>query len=663
MENEITSTKIELEKKEKDLSRLNPDVLISICTEKFVEIDRVLSHCLFQNMAVVDRNIIVAIEGAKTNLQANAEKFLKMKRAIDLACIELDRRNFAKPLQQIGANLVDLRHALSAVQELINVLKKRISGSENTFWERFGFSVVEKLSELSHVLEDFITQFQPDFFHSAGLTIFFTERCLLHCTGSHPECANRLRWVMDGLKQNVVADAVLEYWTGVKYVYSERIANKFELCLGHSPDYVAKILAIMERMPDACKLFMSYRSSGSELPPIRPQVSNAVHAMISKMRFEVEPLYMYDVDTAISRGTNEASLAAVGCVLEAVDAVLNFQSMQAFCAIRPPGHHAGMQGKTPQSYSSGFCLFNNAAIGALYSNVRVLLFDFDVHHGNGTQEILSNRENVAFISTHVVGSGFYPNTGYQEGDATNVLNIPLRLDFTPEHYMKTFYEKIVPFIVKFKPELIMISAGFDARAGDLMLSDPAPKKEPAEIKDFANSAMASDTPTIDSSLLDNGVLHTINNEISIDPILGKRKFDEVKETDLPKLDAMDTQMAAFFGLDEDDDDDDEDFTEADALRDEQAALLADQEEDAKSEDSFDGLPSEFKTNIKSFIGLSAQNYYDISFELGQLARQFCHGRIVSVLEGGYGEEHFAECVQMHLLGMQFGAKAVIKKVY
>jgi acetoin utilization deacetylase AcuC-like enzyme len=172
-----------------------------------------------------------------------------------------------------------------------------------------------------------------------------------------------------------------------------------------------------------------------------------------------------DGDTVMSSGSLEAALRAAGAVVAAVDEVHSGRLRNAFCAIRPPGHHA------ERNRAMGFCLFNNIAIGALHARARhgyrrIAIVDFDVHHGNGTQDIFAADEDAFYGSSHQ--SPFYPGTGGagERGSSGNILNVPLRAGSGAREFRAAYEQDILPALRDFGPDFIFISAGFDAHFAD-----------------------------------------------------------------------------------------------------------------------------------------------------------------------------------------------------
>lgn len=171
-----------------------------------------------------------------------------------------------------------------------------------------------------------------------------------------------------------------------------------------------------------------------------------------------------DPDTFINSGSIDATLRASGGLCFAIDQILGDKALRAFCAVRPPGHHA-----EPEQ-AMGFCLLNHVAIGALHALEnpdinRVAIIDFDVHHGNGTQAVFEKNPNVMYVSSHQMP--MYPGTGYiEEVGCGNILNIPLAPGDGSAAFRKVWSTLGLPAIHTFKPDLILISAGFDAHQRD-----------------------------------------------------------------------------------------------------------------------------------------------------------------------------------------------------
>ena len=180
--------------------------------------------------------------------------------------------------------------------------------------------------------------------------------------------------------------------------------------------------------------------------------------------FPKKGLSFLDGDTIVSPGSKEATSDAVGSIITAIDGVQNNEFKNAFCAVRPPGHHA------EKNKAMGFCIYNNVAVGAnylidKYKLNKIAIIDFDVHHGNGTQDIFYDNEKVLYISTHQYP--FYPGSGTEQekGKHNNILNIPLPAGTASEEYLNA-YEFVLKKISEFKPEFILLSAGFDAHKDD-----------------------------------------------------------------------------------------------------------------------------------------------------------------------------------------------------
>lgn len=180
--------------------------------------------------------------------------------------------------------------------------------------------------------------------------------------------------------------------------------------------------------------------------------------------FPKNGIQFLDGDTMVSPGSKEAALDAVGSIILGIDQVVNKEFKNTFCSVRPPGHHA------ESDKAMGFCIYNNVAVGAAYllhhyQYKKVAIIDYDVHHGNGTQEIFYNNSNVLYISTHQYP--FYPGTGSvnEKGASNNILNIPLDPGTSSDIYFNSF-ENVLKKLKSFNPEFILLSSGFDAHQKD-----------------------------------------------------------------------------------------------------------------------------------------------------------------------------------------------------
>lgn len=212
-----------------------------------------------------------------------------------------------------------------------------------------------------------------------------------------------------------------------------------------------------------------------EEAPLRDDVEEQIRlahpaSHLEKMREAAErargreqPTYI-DGDTLVSSGTWDAALRAVGAGLAAVDAVIEGRVANAFCQVRPPGHHA------ENDKAMGFCFFSNAAIAGLYARAkhgaeRIAVVDFDVHHGNGTQDIFWSDKDLFYGSTHEMP--LFPGTGaVDERGVGNITNAPLRAGDTGERFREAFESRILPALHDFGPDILIVSAGFDAHQAD-----------------------------------------------------------------------------------------------------------------------------------------------------------------------------------------------------
>jgi acetoin utilization deacetylase AcuC-like enzyme len=248
-------------------------------------------------------------------------------------------------------------------------------------------------------------------------TLLFTHQaCLDHDPGSyHPESPARLRAVLEAL-------AAPEF---------DRLERR------EAPEATIEDLARVHPRPFVERLLAAVPQTG--------------HVAI-------------DADTVMSPASGQAALRAAGAVTAAVDAVIAGEADNAFCAVRPPGHHA------EPHRAMGFCLFNNIAVGALRARevhglTRVAAIDFDVHHGNGTQARFADDPTLFYASTHQ--SPLYPGTGAaSETGVGNIVNVPLPPLAGSRQFRMAMSQKILPALDAFRPEMVLISAGFDAHRHD-----------------------------------------------------------------------------------------------------------------------------------------------------------------------------------------------------
>jgi acetoin utilization deacetylase AcuC-like enzyme len=245
-------------------------------------------------------------------------------------------------------------------------------------------------------------------------------------------------------------------------------------CLNHvpppghpeSPDRLRSVIAALAA-PEFGNLLREEAPRANRAALAAVHTEAHVDAVLGSLNDEARQkgFAMIDADTIMSPGSSEAALRAAGAVIAAVDRVADREMKNAFCAVRPPGHHA------PADRAMGFCLFNNIAVGAFHAGKirlfeRIAVIDFDVHHGNGTEDIFWNDANLFYASTHQMP--LYPGTGApsERGVAQNILNVPLKPYSGSDAFRAAMSNAILPAIESFAPDFIFISAGFDAHKSD-----------------------------------------------------------------------------------------------------------------------------------------------------------------------------------------------------
>lgn len=240
-------------------------------------------------------------------------------------------------------------------------------------------------------------------------------------------------------------------------------------CVGHDPGQghpeaparLSAVLAALEE-PEFAGLVRREAPLGEESAIARVHGPSFAASVMARVPHDGH--VALDPDTILSPGSGRAALRAVGAVTTAVDAVVNREARNAFCAIRPPGHHA------EPDRSMGFCLFNSIAIAARHAQARhgigrVAIVDFDVHHGNGSQAVVERNPTLFFASSHQYP--LYPGTGAaEETGIGNVVNAPLRSGTAGDCFRRAFEARILPALDAFAPELVLVSAGFDAHRAD-----------------------------------------------------------------------------------------------------------------------------------------------------------------------------------------------------
>ena len=232
---------------------------------------------------------------------------------------------------------------------------------------------------------------------------------------------------------------------------------------GH-PEQIARISVINENFKKLNNPNILWKKPTIISDEIIKNTHDAKYVDLVKKSFPSKGFSSLDGDTIISPGSKEATFDAAGSIIAAIDGIQNKEFKNAFASVRPPGHHCN------QNKAAGFCILNNIAIGAKYllnkyKYKKIAIIDFDVHHGNGTQDIFYENESVLFISTHQYP--YYPGSGSEQekGKFNNIYNIPLPAGTNSEEYFNAF-EHALKRLREFKPEFVLISAGFDAHKDD-----------------------------------------------------------------------------------------------------------------------------------------------------------------------------------------------------
>ena len=231
---------------------------------------------------------------------------------------------------------------------------------------------------------------------------------------------------------------------------------------GH-PERIDRVKVINEELKKLDKKIEWFQPKSFDQTIIE-KVHDKEYMETISLSFPKKGVKFLDSDTIISPGSKQAILDAVGSIIMGIDQVNSGKFKNTFCSVRPPGHHA------ESNKAMGFCIYNNVAIGAAYllhhcKYNKVAIIDYDVHHGNGTQEIFYNNSNVLYISTHQYP--FYPGTGSssEKGTSNNIINIPLDSGTESNIYFNSF-EYALKKLKDFKPDFILLSSGFDAHTED-----------------------------------------------------------------------------------------------------------------------------------------------------------------------------------------------------
>jgi acetoin utilization deacetylase AcuC-like enzyme len=232
----------------------------------------------------------------------------------------------------------------------------------------------------------------------------------------------------------------------------------------HHPERPARLAAVLKALEAPSFAALKRRQAPRATDDQIARVHDRRYVEMVLASVPSQGLLHYDPDTVVSPGSDEAALRAAGALVAAVDAVAKGEASNAFCAVRPPGHHA------EHARAMGFCLFNNVAVGALHARAehaleRVAVVDFDVHHGNGTQHSFERDAAFFYASTHQWPH--YPGTGAKsETGVGNIVNAPLAPGSGGREFRAAIQHAVLPALDAFRPDLVMISAGFDAHRSD-----------------------------------------------------------------------------------------------------------------------------------------------------------------------------------------------------
>jgi acetoin utilization deacetylase AcuC-like enzyme len=299
-------------------------------------------------------------------------------------------------------------------------------------------------NELIEQLESLAVGEVPNKASRARVAYVYDEEMTRHCGDNmHPERPDRIRTINDHLKSEGLLEEVEQV--------PARLATRAEVMLAHSEEMVESVFGIEEN----------------------PNLIGGPELDTDVLVKQKQNIFPFDSDTYVCHSSTRAARLACGSVLSIIDRVCDpvANCPRGFAAIRPPGHHAGF------FKSRGFCLFNNVAVAANYAREkhsldRVLIIDFDVHHGNGTCDIFHESNKVLFISIHRYDKGkFYPSSGHLDDIGSEAglgynINVPIDGSYGDEEMWYSWEHVVIPAIEAFKPELILVSAGFDAAEND-----------------------------------------------------------------------------------------------------------------------------------------------------------------------------------------------------